>query len=629
MTGFRAASRQTSAAFKIKAMHQARGTIQLLDTEAKFAEKIEERIEQKTEEKAEEKTEEPVPDLSLVIASEPRIRVFLQNLRDLFRRRSSGPLRLESEPGDFWPDVFVERRLPWRSLSQSAGYHIVVIALLWAGSRFLAVQHHAMPRSTFNHADLIYYSPSEYLPPLDTRSRGVRRAAKAEPEYSAQAIISLPPEADNHSQTIVAPPKVKLQHEVALPNTVLLDKVLLEKMPADPRLPVGPAPTIQAAEISRLTPQMQRAVVAPPPDIRVDPGAQSQKALPTPQPDVIAPPPVLESTSTRPVADLNVGHSSVIAPAPQLPLAEQRTFRGRSPTALSRQEPRVISPPPSLAASGGSRSAQGLIALNLHPAVSAPPDVKIAPPKGNRRGSFASTPDGRRGAPGTAGAGGENTNAKGSGSGGKTSGSLPPGLYVGKPSDASASVAGDPRNSSAYSVNPKLIANARVPARALQPESESKLSEEERAVFGNRRFYSLSLNMPNLNSAGGSWIIRFAALKPDSNLSISSPAKSSPANPYSEDLSAPSATRKVDPAYPLELMRQNVGGTVILYGVIHANGTVGNVRVLRSSDERLDQFAGEAVAKWHFQPATKDGTPVDVEATFSIPFRPGKINSSF
>jgi len=27
-------------------------------------------------------------------------------------------------------------------------------------------------------------------------------------------------------------------------------------------------------------------------------------------------------------------------------------------------------------------------------------------------------------------------------------------------------------------------------------------------------------------------------------------------------------------------MRQNVGGTVILYGVIHADGTVGSVRVL-------------------------------------------------
>ena len=45
------------------------------------------------------------------------------------------------------------------------------------------------------------------------------------------------------------------------------------------------------------------------------------------------------------------------------------------------------------------------------------------------------------------------------------------------------------------------------------------------------------------------------------------------------DLSQPMATRKVDPAYPIQLMRENVAGTVILYAVIHADGSVGNVRV--------------------------------------------------
>ena len=89
------------------------------------------------------------------------------------------------------------------------------------------------------------------------------------------------------------------------------------------------------------------------------------------------------------------------------------------------------------------------------------------------------------------------------------------------------------------------------------------------------------------------------------------------------------ATRKVDPAYPLQLMRENVHGTVILYAVIHADGTVGNVRVLRSVDERLDRFASDAVSQWKFDPATKNGAPVDVEATFQIPFRPTRIGTSF
>jgi TonB family protein len=150
----------------------------------------------------------------------------------------------------------------------------------------------------------------------------------------------------------------------------------------------------------------------------------------------------------------------------------------------------------------------------------------------------------------------------------------------------------------------------------MQPGNPAKLSEAERAVFGDRKFYSLTLNMPNLNSAGGSWVIRFAELKQDT--------KAPPA-----DLSQPMATRKVDPAYPLQLMRENVSGTVILYAVIHADGTVGNVRVLRGVDERLDQFASQAVAQWQFQPATKNGAPVEVEATFQIPFRPARVGSNF
>jgi TonB family protein len=155
----------------------------------------------------------------------------------------------------------------------------------------------------------------------------------------------------------------------------------------------------------------------------------------------------------------------------------------------------------------------------------------------------------------------------------------------------------------------------------MQPDSNAKLSEAERAVFGSRRFYSVTLNMPNLNSAGGSWVIRFAELNHESTNRDPSAA--------AQDLSQPMATRKVDPAYPTQLMRENVAGTVILYAVIHADGSVGSVRVLRGVDDRLDRYASEAVAQWKFDPATKNGAPVDVEATFQIPFKPTRAGNNF
>jgi len=552
-----------------------------------------------------DQTAPPAPELLLLISSEPWSHAFVQNLRDLFRAPVLGPLHLQSAPAAFWPDVFVENKLPWRRFWQSGAFHVVALAVILAGSRFIASQPRPISRSAFTSADVVHYTPSDYLPALDTGRSKPGHARKADPEYSAQPIISVPREADNRSQTIVAPHDVKLEQDATLPNSVSL----LEKMPGNPRMPIGPAPAVPASEIQRLRPQMERSVIAPPPDLR----AAAPKSSQSLQSAVIAPPPDVDGSARR-MGDLNIARSSVIAPAPQLSLDAQRTPSGtRSARNLQGRSPQVVAPPPSVASAGRSRSGGGVIALSLHPAVGAPPETAA----GNRRGNFAATPPGHRGASGAAGAStGDNSSGGTNAGNGKTNGSdslrkgsgnLPAGLYVG-------------------SVNPKLLAGARpprVPARTKQPESESKLADVERAVFGDRKFYSLSLNMPNLNSAGGSWIIRFAALKPDSG------AAAATNDPSASELSAPAATRKVDPAYPLELMKQHVSGTVILYGIIHANGTVGSVRVLRSVDERLDQFAVEAITRSQFQPAMKNGTPVDVEATFWIPFRPTKIASNF
>ena len=46
-------------------------------------------------------------------------------------------------------------------------------------------------------------------------------------------------------------------------------------------------------------------------------------------------------------------------------------------------------------------------------------------------------------------------------------------------------------------------------------------------------------------------------------------------------------------------------------------------------DDRLDHYASEALAQWRFQPATRNGDPVDVEAVFRIPFRPARVKSDF
>lgn len=580
----------------------------------------------------------PVPGLLVELPS--RRAIFFGNLRDLIFPHHLPPLELCSAPAAFWPDVFVKRRLPWDGFLQSSAYHLIAVGLLIGLSHLLTLQPRVVSKPVFEQSQVIYYQPSEYLPPLDTRSNAAAAPEKADPELSRQPIISVPPEADNRSQTIVTPPKVKLKQNIPLPNIVAWSDG------QKPHLFIPPAPLTPAAEITRIAPNLDIPVVTPPPDSSHLAQRRNLPALPNsvvaPPPDVrasnsthfeglqpalIAPPPTVETASNRPLREMNIAPSAVIAPAPRLPVEAQRTAPGGRATGLG--APQVVPPPPSVSSassSGGSFGSRGhVIALSLHPAVGAPPEA----PAGNRRGSFSATPEGHAGASGSPGASSGTHAGTGTTASGKTArgtSDLPSGLYVGKSSEKSSTAAGDPALSARQSVNPDLIASVRPPRvgatpRTMQPGDPSRLSAPERGVFGDRKFYSVTLNMPNFNSAGGSWVIRFAELTPEvDNHGVPVTAT---------DLTQPMATRKVDPAYPMELMRENVSGTVILYAVIHADGTVGNVRVLRSIDDRLDHFASAAVAQWKFSPATKDGSPVDVVATFQIPFRPSRVGLSY
>jgi TonB family protein len=593
-------------------------------------------------------TSQTVPPPQLLVELPSRRQAFFANLRDLIFPQRLPELTLRSAPAPFWHDVFVKRGLPWLGFLESIAYHTIALTLLVSLGRFLALHPEPVPRPVFDpRTQVIYYDASEYLPPIDTRSTPSAPRAKVDPEYARQPIISVPPEADNRSQTIVTPPNVKLKRDVALPNIVAWANT-----PQKPRLEIPPAPLTMAAELNRITPQIENSVVAPPPDAShlthrtTQPNLQTAVVAPppdllksrepgalAPQPAIVAPPPVLDNTSTRQLGELNIGRSSVIAPAPQLPIAEQRAVvSGRGSSGMA---PQVVPPSPSVsgAGSGGQVGSPGrVIALNLHPDVGAPPVA----PEGNRRGAFAATPEGHAGASGSPGASSGSTsgldghsvdghgNGAGNGVGSNSKGKsdLPAGLYVGSPAAGvkTSAVAG---NSSASETTADPVPasapkprGSGAPAHAASPESVAKLSEPERAVFGVRGFYSLRVNLPNLNSAGGSWVIRFAELKQD-------PA--APAGGVTE----PVATHMVDPGYPTQLIRENVSGTVIIYGVIRADGTVGDVRVLRSVEDRLDRYACNAVGQWKFQPATKNGAPIEVEATFQIPFRPPKLGTSF
>jgi len=293
---------------------------------------------------------------------------------------------------------------------------------------------------------------------------------------------------------------------------------------------------------------------------------------------------------------MNFGPSDVVAPAPQLTLTEQHSLATRGRGRLPGGGVQPVGPPPSVASAGGGSAGGRLIALGIHPVAPTGP-VKV--PEGNRRGTFAATPQGKPGASGTPDVTGTKSEAKGAGGRGTRNGSLPAGLHVGGADDAREMAS---LSSSTSTSSPGVTHSA----RAASPVSDDKITDMDRKVFGGKRVYGRTLNMPNLNSSTGSWVIKFAELD---------------GGRREGELLEPVATEKSDPGYPLELIRANVHGMVTLYAVIHADGKVGDIRVLNSPHERLDSYAAKALARWKFVPAERAGKAVALEAVVEIPFR--------
>src|ERR1022692_195205 len=132
----------------------------------------------------------------LLVEVEPWHRVFFRNLADSVWTRRPPQLELASQPGDFWPDVFVASAQPWGRFLESALSHGALAATIWAVAAFWPRPPQTVASPVFHPSDVIYYSAAEYLPPLDSGRRRAQRAHRGEPELAPQAIISVPPQAD-------------------------------------------------------------------------------------------------------------------------------------------------------------------------------------------------------------------------------------------------------------------------------------------------------------------------------------------------------------------------------------------------------------------------------------------------
>ena len=551
--------------------------------------------------------------LRFVLEPEPWLRIFTRNIGDLFRH-TPPPVWISSAPGEYWPDALVHRPVAWKAARQSFLGHALVMVAIYALNLAWLNQPQVLPQVPPNQT-VVHYEVSEYLPAVNTRKAKPEpprrtRPQKADPEFAPQEIVVTNENHISTRQAIVQPSSLTLKQDVPLPNLIASTGIPGAPMAMNHPMQVLPVNVPQIAEPAPAVAQSRlRPLLFPPaaqPEVAAPaPTSASHRTMPSfPLESAIVVPPAPDATARRPDA-LQLpaqAPSQVAAPAPEaasshalqsIPLAMTAPqVAAPAPAAASRNlgnlglpaQQTAALPPASPVASGNAAREKALgqmLVLNAQPVA---PSGPLIVPEGNRPGEFAASPSGHSGATARPEIAQRNSGNSGS----------PEDIYVAAPP---TKVTGN-----------TVVASAAPPApRPLNPDrTEPARDSVDTRIFGTRRHYSMRLSMPNLTSSTGSWSIRFAELN---------------ATHGGADLSAPEAITKVDPAYPQDLMHDRVEGTVILYAVIHSDGSVGEVRVLEGFDDRLNENARKALEQWHFRPGTKDGTPVDIEAVVRVPFK--------
>ena len=204
------------------------------------------------------------------------------------------------------------------------------------------------------------YTISPYLPELHGAPTHPHASGRPDPVLAKQEILSLPETPDNLHQTIVAPPKIKLKQDVDLPNIVAYQTTV----------PVQPLAASERDSAKLRLPNFMPEVIRP----AVDSNAlRSRSKLPAFEPQVVEPAPEVAQANLRHA--LPAFQPKVVEPAPDL----GRVSRGNS-AVLAHLAPRIAEPIPEAPhLPEAQRMAGQIIALNLHPAdVHAPVNFRPA-----------------------------------------------------------------------------------------------------------------------------------------------------------------------------------------------------------------------------------------------------------
>lgn len=475
-------------------------------------------------------------------------------------------------------------------VSVSMAVHALLLSLLIVRANLPPKQKSAYQQLIAGReTKLTWYRFKDQLPAVRPVARSAdHRPPKAELKLARQHIISSPKDAPKARQMVWQPvPDLKFTPEVKSAN------VLAAALPDAPR-PVRrlfTPPELsrpQSAALPGLAPAPElRASVKMPEDFRF---SKAYKPF--------VPPSVVRSVPKTLQQPLPQAPDLAPAAAPTVAGLPSRFSGARRPFAA----------PPAGSGAGHGRAPEALPAAPLlaeaqHPwsgaVVGLDPAERVAIPNASRAAQFSAGPVVRP----EGGVPGSSTGAA----------ITVPDLYVsGSPAKDKQPVIVArttlPRFPASVTSDETLHAAGRyLSVKDIGHSSGTRVSNAPDPRFEGRHVYTMAVQMPNITSYVGSWLMWYSERE---------------FSRYQEDpVSAPMPVHKVDPKYIATAAEERVEGTVRVMCVVDAGGHVTHVELLRGIDGRLDRSAVDAFAKWEFTPATRKGEPVAVDLLVEIPFR--------
>jgi hypothetical protein len=297
----------------------------------------------------------------LLIQWEPAHRVFLSNLADALWFRSAQRLRTTTTPAPFWNDVFVSTGIGWGAFLESMLWHTLMVLAVWTLSQQPSLQPMHRHSDTLQASYLSYYRSPLSFPARGSSPRNLSQRSGGRSLAGRRSVIAVAPE---RKDAVISAPRMRL----TLPGrpSIMVANAALPMMPLSATrhsqltLPpsqdwvVPPAPAV-SQHTSRWTGLAQVSVIAPPPNVAAGPALAG---IAPPSLAAVPPPPNVHRGSLR-IGDINIGHSEVVAPAPQLPTHEQSAIPGIAQGTLGNAS--VVPPPPSSAGLGRFGNGRGAV----------------------------------------------------------------------------------------------------------------------------------------------------------------------------------------------------------------------------------------------------------------------------